>query len=61
MTTRRRTFVVLPAADKRFRCSRCRRLILKGERTTVIVEAPDRVTYTHAGRACPKLYNPRPL
>jgi hypothetical protein len=60
VTTRRLTFTVLSEASKTYRCNRCQRSLVTGERVTVTITG-DLATFKHAGRSCPPAYNPRPL
>lgn len=53
----RRTFTVLPLADKVHGCSRCHRKLRTGERVTAI-RTPTTAEFRHAGRKCPPAYVP---
>lgn len=67
----RRTYIA--GANARQRCARCGRLLREGQRITVTVTpsthaaasayraSPAVVTYKHAGRTCPPVFNRRPL
>lgn len=56
---KRRTLIVTSEKPP-LRCARCGRRARLGERLTITV-TPGLATYKHAGRTCPRLYNPRPL
>jgi hypothetical protein len=49
-------FTVRPEAHKLYGCRRCRARLLRGEHAVSEVR-PGSVTYRHAGRWCPPIFN----
>lgn len=52
---KRRTFVVLPLADRVYGCARCHRKLRAGERVTISYDGSF-AEVRHAGRKCPPAF-----